>query len=376
MARLSEATERVLAGKLPVGANVHNPVDVLGDARADRYRFAAGTLAADENVHAILAILTPQTSTEIDATADAIADVSAQTDKPVLGCFMGRLTAASGAQRLKERGVPNYDHPERAVVTLDAMWRYHRWTSQPPEAPPRVELDEDAVQGVLRWAREAGMEALGERHARRIAEACGLRLPSSVLAGTEEEAVRAARQMGYPVVLKVSSDDILHKSDVGGVRLNLESEDEVRAAFRQILAAVRAHRPEAGVDGVLVQQMVSGGIQVIVGFSRDPQFGPLVVFGLGGIYVEALRDVTFRVAPLTRREAVEMTEEIKTSRILKGLRGSKPADIDALADCILRVSQLAVDFPELAECDINPLLVFERGKGVVAVDVRFALAPR
>jgi len=374
MATLSAETERALSEQLPAGSNVHNPVDVLGDAKADRYRLAIDAVRHDDNVDAILTILTPQTSTEVEGTAETIAEASARTEKPVLASFMGSLTAEKGARLLRQKGVPAYPHPERAVVTLDAMCRFYRWTKTPAEQAPQLALDAEAIRVTLQEARRAGMAALGERHARRIVEACGLRVARSVLAPTEAEAIRAAEQMGYPVVMKISSDDILHKSEAGGVKLDLEDRDEVRTAFREITAGARAYKPDARVDGVLVQEMLQGGTQIIVGFQRDPQFGVLVMFGLGGIYVEALKDVTFRVAPITPRDAREMTEEIKTAEILRGFRGSEPADLDALTDCILRISRLALDFPELAECDINPLLVFGKGKGVAAVDARFALA--
>ena len=195
-----------------------------------------------------------------------------------------------------------------------------------------------------------------------------------MLADGADAAARAAAQIGYPVVMKVSSDDILHKSDAGGVKVGLAVEAQVRAAYEEIMAGARAYKADAAIDGVLVQQMVTGGTEVIVGMNRDPQFGPLVMFGLGGIYVELLKDVAFRVAPLTAEDAREMIDEIKGSRMLKGFRGREPGDLDALVDCILRVSYLAARFPQLTECDLNPLLVFPRGQGVMALDARFALA--
>ncbi len=373
MAALAEKTESYLASRLPPAANIHNPIDVLGDAKAAMYRVAIEAAIGDENVDALLVILTPQTTTEVETTAEAIGELAAGTEKPVLACFMGSLSTGEGCEILDRMSVPNYIHPERAVTALDAMYRFRTWTEATPQEPPAFEFDEAAIEQVLGEAAERGMTTIGERHAGRLVEACGLPLPESVLAEGADAAVRAAAQIGYPVVMKVSSDDILHKSDAGGVKVGLADETQVRAAYDEIMEGARAYKADAAIDGVLVQQMVTGGTEVIVGMSRDPQFGPLVMFGLGGIYVELLKDVAFRVAPLTAEDAREMIDEIKGSDMLKGFRGREPGDLDALADCILRVSYLAARFPQLTECDLNPLLVFPRGQGVMALDARFAL---
>ena len=208
-----------------------------------------------------------------------------------------------------------------------------------------------------------------------MAEAYGLRLPANKLAATADEAVEAANEIGYPVVLKIASPDILHKTDVGGVRVGLRNAQDVRDAFDLIVYRAQRYVPDARIWGCLVQEMVSmDGVEVLVGMNRDPQFGPLVTFGLGGVLVEVLKDVTFRVAPLTLRDAREMVSEIRAARILQAFRGDPPADVEALAECLTRVSQLAVEYPELTECDLNPLRVYPEGQGVMAVDVRFGLA--
>ncbi|MFW5915371.1 MAG: acetate--CoA ligase family protein [Planctomycetota bacterium] len=217
------------------------------------------------------------------------------------------------------------------------------------------------------------MEELGERRAQNIIRHAGIRLPRTEFAETAEAAARAASDIGYPVVMKVCSNDILHKSDAGGVEVGLEDRDQIREAFDRIMESAREYDPDADVDGVLVEETITGGTEVIVGMNRDPQFGPLIMFGLGGIYVEVLEDVAFRVAPLTRKNAHEMIDEIRSGAILKGFRGEEPRDLDALADAILRLSHLSLLYPQLAECDMNPLLVFPEGKGVAALDVRFRL---
>jgi acetyltransferase len=299
--------------------------------------------------------------------------VASQTEKPVVASFMGNLSMPKGWRILDRKGVPQFAQPERAVRALEAMYRFHVWKLAARDEAPEFKFDDDAIRTVLSEAASAGMRALGERHARRVIEACGLPLPASALAISESEAVQKAEGTGYPVVMKISSDDILHKSDAGGVRLGLRNKAQVKKAFNEIVANAVAYDPSARIDGVLVQQMVRGGTEVIVGMSRDPQFGPLIMFGLGGIYVELLKDVAFRVAPLTAGQAREMIDGIRASRILKGFRGQEPSDLDAVVDCILRVSQLAVSYPELSECDVNPLVVFPKGKGACAVDARFAI---
>jgi acetyltransferase len=229
------------------------------------------------------------------------------------------------------------------------------------------------VQEVFEQVRSEGRLTVGDAEARRVMEAYGIPLPRSVLAKNPEEAVEAAESIGYPVAMKIASPDILHKTDIGGVRLNIRRVDEVRDSFDLLNYRALQFMPEAEILGVLIQEMVEGCHEVLVGMSRDPQFGPLLAFGLGGIYVEALRDVTFRIAPVTRWEAREMLSEIRGYNLLRGVRGERPADLEAIVDCILRVSQLVTDFPEMVELDINPLIVCEEGRGAVAVDLRMAL---
>jgi acyl-CoA synthetase (NDP forming) len=216
--------------------------------------------------------------------------------------------------------------------------------------------------------------SVGELEARTVAEAYGLRLPASRLAATADEAVAIASEIGYPVVLKIASPDILHKTDVGGVKVGLRSATDVRDAFDLIVYRANRYVPDAHIWGCLVQEMVSmDGIEVLVGMSKDPQFGPLVTFGLGGILVEALKDVTFRVAPFGRKDAEEMLDEIRAHSLLDGVRGRPAADREAMADTLLRISQMVTDFPEIVEMDINPLMVYQRGQGAVALDMRLVL---
>ncbi len=373
MARLAEETERSLAENLPPQANVHNPVDVLGDAGADRYRLALRAAVGDGAVASVLTILTPQSSTEVERTAEAVADLAAATAKPILTSFMGSASVQEAWNILDRRRVPNFEQPDSAVAAMDALLAYSRWRRCEPADPPTYAFNVEGIRAAVGAAMSRGRSALAEREARQIAAAAGIPLPQSVFAEEAEAAVAAAEEIGYPVVVKISSDDILHKSDAGGVKVGLADAEAVREAFERVTAAARAYKEDAQLDGVLVQQMAPKGREVIIGVSRDPQFGPVVMFGLGGIYVEVLKDVTFRVAPLTLDDAREMIGGIRAARILGALRGEPPADVEALAECITRISQLALENPELTECDLNPVRVYAEGEGVMAVDVRFAL---
>jgi len=374
LASLTEATRQKLSEHLPAAASVLNPIDVLGDALADRYELAVEAAANDPNVGAVIVILTPQFMTEIEKTAEAVVRVSQRSDKPILGCFMGEANVGPGIEILNKGGVPNYQVPERAAAALAAMWSYRQWLEQPEDEVPRFEADRESVRRIFEKVRSSGRVTMSETEARGVLQAYGIPMPRSELARSAEEAVEAAERIGYPVVMKIASPDILHKTDIGGVKLNLLSASDVRDAFDLIMYRATRYMPNAEIWGCLVQQQVAGGREVILGMSRDPQFGPLLLFGLGGVYVEALKDVTFRVAPIGRRAALEMMQEIRAYTLLRGVRGEKPADLEAVADIMLRLSQLVSDFPEIVELDVNPLKVFDQGRGALALDIRLVLA--
>jgi acyl-CoA synthetase (NDP forming) len=254
------------------------------------------------------------------------------------------------------------------------MVRYRQRLQEPePEVVP-FDVDRDKVREVFATVRAQSRVNLGEVEAREVLPAYGFRVPEARLARSVEEAVQAAEAIGYPVVMKISSPDILHKSDIGAVRVGVGTSEQVADTFDLIMLRSQRYMPNAKLLGVLVQEMIRGGKEVILGVSRDPQFGPLMMFGLGGIYVEVLKDVAFRVAPLDRRQAQEMMHEIRASALLGGVRGERPADTDAIIDALLRLSQLALDFPEIVEMDINPLTALEPGRGVVAIDSRITIA--
>lgn len=374
LASFQGKTIRSLKTHLPPGSNALNPVDVRGDADAERYKFALDAVLQDKNVDGVIAILTPQAVTRVDETAHAIADVVQEHDKPVLGCFMGQNTALIGIEILRDHMIPNYPYPERVVDAMRAMVERWRWLGHPPRKMERFEVQRDEVEQVLSQVRADGRLTVGDAEAREIMKAYGITIPQAQLASNPDEAVEIAQRIGYPVVMKIVSPDILHKTDIGGVKLNLMGDTAVRDTFDLLIYRASRYMPEAEIWGALVQEMVPQGKEVIIGINRDPQFGPLLLFGLGGIYVEALKDVSFRIAPIAGWEAEEMITEIRAYPLLRGFRGEKPSDLKAIAECILRVSQLAVDFPEIVELDINPLMVNEEGKGAVAIDMRLVLA--
>ena len=375
LARLEVETIQSLEERLPDAASAANPVDVLGDARGDRYKFALELVSKDPNVDGIMVVLTPQAMTEIEDTARAVGSLSQEIDKPVLACFMGEAKIERGIRVLREYDVPNFSFPERASLAFRAMSQYRVIKERKDPVYESFEVDNEAVKQVLERAKQDGRYAIGDAEAWDILKAYGLSIPRSVLAKTPQEAVEIAGEIGYPVVLKIASPDILHKTDVGGVKVGLETPDQVQDAFELMIYRTERYLPEAQIWGCQVQEMAPpGGLEVLIGMNRDPQFGPLVTFGLGGIYVEVLKDVTFRVAPFTRLEAQAMLEEIRSKALLEGIRGKPPVDKEAIIDTLLKMGQLVQEFPEIAEFDINPLIVYPKDQGAIAIDMRLVLS--
>lgn len=373
LARFDPACIHALEEFLPDAASAANPVDVLGDARADRYRFALEQVCADPHVDGVMVILTPQASTEIAETAQAVAETAKKVDIPILASFMGEARVGVGTAVLDANRVPNFPYPERAAMVLKAMSAYRGYRQEPLPTYETIAIDHAAVRKTIDTALAEGRVTIGDAEARAILTACGLEIPASELAATPEEAVEIADRIGYPVVLKVASPDILHKTDVGGVKVGLENASEVSDAFDLITYRCQHYLPDARLWGCLVQKMAPPGTETLIGMNRDPQFGPLVTFGLGGIYVEILKDVAFRIAPFSRHEAEEMLGELRTRALLDGVRGKPPADKEALVDALLRIGQLVVDFPEIAELDINPFIVYDQEHGGVAIDMRLVI---
>jgi len=373
LARFKPERIRALEQFLPDAASAANPIDVLGDARADRYRFALEQVIESPSVDGILVILTPQAMTEIVETAEVIAEISEKVDIPILASFMGEARVEAGIKYMAKHNVPNFAFPERAAMVLQAMSHYREYRAKPLPSFESFDVDQKAVRETIDRVLDEGRLSIGDAEAKSILTAYGLQAPPSEIAETAERAVEIAADMGYPVVLKIASPDILHKTDVGGVKVGLQNPTDVRDAFDLITYRSQRYLPEARLWGCQVQKMVPSGLEILIGMNRDPQFGPLVTFGLGGIYVEALKDASFRIAPFSRDEAAHMLTEIRAKALLDGVRGEPPVDKETLIDALLRIGQLVLDFPEIAELDINPLIVYEEGRGGVALDMRLIL---
>lgn len=373
LAQFNSDTVARLRENLPLEANIYNPVDVLGDALADRYRLALEAVLADDGTDVVLVLLTPQAMTDISGTAGVLADINRKSDKPIFASFMGMAEVNTGVAILKKNQIPNFYFPERAVATIRAMVEWEEQSRRRPGKITAFSVDRRAVDQIFHRAKLRGRTWLPDTQASGVLAAYGVRIPKKKLAKNMREALAFAEEIGYPVAVKVASPDILHKSDIGGIKLNIQTEAELEEAFESIQNNVLRYLPEAVFWGVSVNEMITEAREVIIGVNRDPQFGPLIMFGLGGIYVEVLKDVSWRIAPVTREDAEEMIREIKSYLLLRGVRGQPRADIDAVVETIQRVSQLAIDFPQILEMDINPLMVLEAGKGCAAADVRLSL---
>jgi len=373
MAKLLPATEEKLAKVLPPASSAHNPVDVLGDADGERYLQALEVLIADGGVDGVIVILTPQKMTDAAATARALVDVSKKFGKPVFGCFMGVDIIAHGVEILRKNHVPHYPIPERAARAMSELVRYARYRTRPLRVVERFAVNKNPVVKIIKSYRNRAVLEIGEVDAKNIMRAYNFDLPPGALAISAEEAVRAAEQMGYPVAMKISSPDILHKSDVGGVKTGLNNASAVEDAFELMMLRIGRKMPNAEIRGVFLEKMISGGREVILGMKKDPQFGPMLMFGMGGIFVEVLKDVQFSLAPVTEEESLRMIERTKAYKLLTGVRGQRGVDIPAIADNIRRMSQLSIDFPQIEEIDINPLKAGYEGDGAFVVDARIIL---
>lgn len=374
MASFRENTISKLRKELPSNASIYNPVDVIGDAGADRYEKAMKTIVNDPGVDSLTVILAPQAMTKIKETAEVISKISsAVSDKPIVSSFMGRLEVKQGIRILRSGKIPNYSYPERTISALEAMVKYRKWKETPFGKILSFEVNKKKAEKIFTKAKEKSEANLTTEETREVLSAYGFSLPQRIVTETSREAISAANSLGYPVVMKIVSPDILHKSDVGGVKVGITEKSQVARSFEDLISNAKRFMPEALILGVTVEEMITPGKEVVLGSSRDPSFGPLLMFGLGGIYVEVLKDVSFRIAPLTFNEAESMIKEIRSYPILKGVRGEEPSDLIAVRESLLRLSQLVTDFSEILEIDINPLMVLSAGKGAVVIDSRLTI---
>ena len=371
---LEAGTIATLKPLLPEEASIRNPLDMVASATADNYRTALDAMLGDANVDAALAIFVPPLGIRQEDVAEAIVAVAPRHPaKPVLAVLMGREGLPQGRTELHRAGIPAYIFPESAARGLAALRRFREWIARPVTTTPRFAVDADRATSLVDRARAEGRTRLSEPEALDLLEAYGIPVARSAFARTPDEAAHAAAQMGGPVAVKIVARAVIHKTEVGGIHLDLTTPQEVATAAAEVLAAGRRAEQGAEPEGVLVQEMVHGGREMIAGISRDASFGPLVMFGLGGVLVEALRDVVFRIAPLQALDAHDMVHGIRGAALLHEFRGAPAADRGALAEVLLRLSQLAIDHPDIAELDVNPLLAFPGG--VRAIDARVLLVP-
>jgi len=368
-----EATKAKLREFLPAAASVGNPVDVIGDATPDLYIKSLQVLQEDEDIDAIVVVVTPQNMTQPETLAQQLADTHSGK-KPLLTTFMGGEAVEDAKATLMAAGIPNYPSTERAMHTLRAMCDYAAWRRRPPRIVTRFPVNRRRVDRIIQMQIRSGQAQVGEVEAKEILRAYEFNILDGHLARNADEAVEVAERIGYPVVLKISSPDIIHKSDFGGVRINLANAEQVRDAFDLMMLRIQRRAPDAHIRGGFVEKMGARGREVILGMTRDPQFGPMLMFGLGGIFVEVMKDVTFHLAPITADEAMQMLKGTRSYALLKGARGQSPVDLDAIAGALQRISQLATDYPEITELDINPFIVGPIGAEAYVADARMTLA--
>ena len=374
MTQPSPETIERLRTTLPSYASFRNPMDIGGDATAPIYKEAVREMIEDKVYDAALVILTPTSTAfaDIEEITRGLVDLIKLSKKPIFPCFMGKERISIAEKMFRDADIPFFTFPEPAINSIETMYKYaeYKRSEEPHYVTPKRDLTK--AREVVAEAIKNGDKEIVEYKAQEILKAYELPVLASELATSADAAAAAAEKIGFPIVWKIASEQISHKSDVGGVKVGLADAEAVRAAYSEVTERAARMRPDAHISGCLIQQMVPKGCkELIIGFKRDAQFGPLLMFGLGGIYVEILKDIAFRLAPLSMEDAHNIIKEIKTYKLLAGTRGEKSINFQALEEVLLKVSQLAVDFPELVEADFNPLMV--NSERAFAADVRLAL---
>jgi acetyltransferase len=375
MAELSEETKAALAKDLSPDASVKNPIDMLGHSNHVDYARCLDIVLKDENVDAVIALYVPPVADEALPVARVIADGAGSSDKPVLCVFMAQDEVLESVKREFGARLPVYEFPESAVQALGAMVRYESMLERDPGSTPDFDVDRDAVAGIFSAVRDSGRKNLTLDEARQVFEAYGIQFAKSRLCGSREELAEVGQDIGYPLVMKITSPDILHKTDVGGVVAGIRTFEEAQQAFDQMMERAGALTPKPRIDGVLLQEMRENAQEMIVGVTTDPSFGPLLMAGLGGIYVEVLKDVAFRVHPITDRDARAMIGGLRSAPLLEGVRGRPPVCVDAYVEALLRVSKLVSDHECILELDVNPFMVGVEAEECMAVDGRIRIDP-
>ena len=370
MAQLSEETKAKLRSFLPAAASVKNPVDMIASAPLEHYRQTLETLLADENVDMIMAIYLPFLGLKDIDVAKALMEIKAQhPDKPIVGVFM---TNNEFFKQLADMDVnmPFFMYAEEAVDGMNRLNQQRLWVEKPVGKEVRFDVDQERARAIIAEAVAEGRDQLSTRESIDVLEAYGVRVCQAGFARTEDEAVAIADRIGYPIVMKMTSKTTSHKTDVGGVRVNIGSAEDLRAQYQDLVAKLEERGLLDGLEGVIIQEMVKGSREMVCGIATDPQYGPQLMFGLGGVFIEVMKDVTFRIAPITDVDAHEMVRSVKAYKLLEGARGTTPAQIEQIESTLLRLSQLVSDFAFIDELDINPLIISEKNGEAIAVDGR------
>ncbi|MFQ5892533.1 MAG: acetate--CoA ligase family protein, partial [Candidatus Methanofastidiosia archaeon] len=362
---------------IPPFGSTRNPIDITGQATDETLIATLKAALERREIHAVVVIYTESATSDFKKLSKEIIELSKKThEKPLIFCFVGSKKCQLAIDLLNEAGLAAYSEPERAISALSILFEYKRFLERErPSEDFELKIDFENIKRIIKRVRDDGRLQLLENESKEILRMAGFEVPKFGVGNSIRECKELASEIGFPVVMKIVSEDILHKSDVGGVKVGIDSLSDVEKAYKEMVRGVKGKYPDANIRGIIVCEMVREGLEIILGLSRDPTFGPVLMFGLGGIYVEILGDVTFRIAPLSLKDAKEMVHEIKTSPLLYGARGQKRADIEKLTENIYRLSKLVLNLEDLVEMDINPLMVLEKGKGCKVVDTRMTLKP-
>ncbi len=370
IAKISDATKEKLRSFLPSAASVKNPIDMIASAPIEHYKQTLETVIADENVDMIITIYLPFLGLKDIDVAKALMEIKAEhPEKPVIGVFMTKSEFFSALSDM-EVNMPFFMYAEEAADGLNRLNQQRKWMERPEGKIPTFDVDYKRAQEIIAKSVNEGRAQLTTRESIDVLDAYGIRVCKSGFAKSEDEAVSIADSIGYPVVMKMTSKTTSHKTDVGGVRVNIQSAEQLRAEYQDLIAKLTEKGLLEGLEGVIIQEMVKGNREMVCGIATDPQYGPMMMFGLGGVFIEVMKDVTFRIAPLTDVDAKDMIKSVKAYKLLEGARGTKPAQMEQIEETLLRLSQLVHDFKFIDELDINPLLISEKTGEGIAVDGR------
>ncbi len=370
MAQITDATKEKLRSFLPSAASVKNPIDMIASAPIEHYKETLKTVIADENVDMIMVIYLPFLGLKDIDVAKAVMEIKAQyPEKPVIGVFMTKSDFFTALSDL-DVNMPFFMYAEEAADGFNRLNQQRKWMERPEGQIPVYDVDRERAKQIIKQSLSEGRAQLTTRESIDVLDAYGIRVCKSGFATTEQEVVEVGNSIGYPVVMKMTSKTTSHKTDVGGVRVNIQSEEQLRAEYKDLIAKLTEKGLIDGLEGVIIQEMVKGNREMVCGIATDPQYGPMMMFGLGGVFIEVMKDVTFRIAPLTDIDAKEMIKSVKAYKLLEGARGTTPAQMDQIEETLLRLSQLVHDFSFIDELDINPLLISEKTGEGIAVDGR------